>query len=271
MRWGLGRCLTLSLAIVCGFGASSFAQAAPQQERVASLVAEQVLSSLMLEEQNLVITETAKQSLSQTGLQADRFQLDAVNVLKTNSAGNMQVITLVASYREQTRRRLWLVIRAWYREVGGTVTISRAEPYWNSPESPEVQLRLLPHDAVSDTPGAANTYAKSVDILGDIVEAALDPGDPLPRSTDIAVVFIDRIAFDAQITVTSSAESDGEPLWTVDMRRLDATGWPILLIDGSQLSGKFLQIRYRPGSDRDPAGAVSTIVAAYPISALRRQ
>ena len=263
------RRLILSTLFVIAFCMPGHAETSERQTRLAAHLAGQML--IATADDKIILSPPATAALSQAGLSANRFQLESVDVLRNDNDGDEQAITFLAVYREETERRLWLVVRAWYDVAGDAIMVSRAEPYWNSPENPEVQLRLLPHDAVSDTPGAANTYAKSVAMLSDIVKAALDPDDPLPRSTDIAVVFIDRIAFDAQITVTSSAEPDGEPLWTVNMKRLDATGWPILLIDGSQLSGEFLQIRYRPGSDRDPAGAVSTIVAAYPISALRRQ
>jgi len=266
MSFTLARRLILSALFVIAFCVPGQAETSERQTRIATHLAEQML--VTVGDDKMTLSPSATTALSQTGLSADRFHLENVEVLRNDTDGDEQAITFLAVYREETERRLWLVIRAWYDVVGDTVAVSRAEPHWNSPAIPEVQLRVVTHDALSGEEASADTYAKNVQLLGDIVAAAIDPTQALPTRFNVALTFIDRVAFDAEITLTTAATADGASHRTLSSTRLDATGWPIIVVDGAQVGSGFLQVRYRPGSDRDPSQARSQIIAAYSIAEL---
>jgi len=262
------RRLILSTLFVIAFYMPGHAETSERQERIAAHLAGQMLATST--DDKITLSPSTIVSLSQAGLSTNRFRLGNVDVLRNDNDGDEQAITFLAVYSEETERRLWLVVRAWYDVVGDTVNVSRADPYWNSPAIPEIQLRVLPHNALSGEEASADTYAKNVELLGDIVAAAIDPAEALPTRFDVALTFIDRVAFDAEITLTTSATADGATQSTLSSTRLDATGWPIIVVDGALVSSGFLQVRYRPGSDRDPSQAQSEIIAAYSITELTR-
>ncbi len=252
--------------LALAFATPSMAEPSARQTELAAHLAATVLSAP--ETGDISLSPAASSALAETGISANRFRLERAEVLRNDIVGDEQAITLLAVYREETERRLWVVIRAWYDTIGHSISVSRAEPFWNSPEIPEVQLRVVPRGSIAHGQGSADTYAKNMALLGDIVGAAIDPSDPIPADFDLALMFVDRIAFDADITFTTSGTPDGAGQTTLDSTRLDATGWPIVLIDGAQIRDGFLQVRYRPGSDRDPAQAETQIIAAYSIADL---
>lgn len=262
------RRLILSTLFVIAFYLPGQAETSERQTRIAAHLAGNMLT--VTADDKITLVPAAIASLSQAGLSADRFQLDSVDVLRNDNDGDEQAITFLAVYSEETERRLWLVVRAWYDVVGDTVTVSRAEPFLNSPAIPEVQLRVVAHNVLSGDEASADTYAKNVVLLGDIVSAAIDPTQTLPARFDLALTFVDRVAFDAEITLTTSSTAEGATQNTLNSTRLDATGWPIIVVDGAQMNAGFLQVRYRPGSDRDPSEARSKIIAAYSIADLTR-
>lgn len=258
----------LSVLLVIAFCAPGQAETSERQTRIAAHVAGQML--IATADDKIILSPLAVASLSHAGLTANRFRLGNVEVLRNDIDGDEQAITFLAVYSEETERRLWLVIRAWYDVVGDTVAVSRAEPFWNSPAIPEVQVRVLPHDALTGEEASADTYAKNVTLLADIVSAAINPTQTLPARFDLALTFVDRVAFDAEIMLTTSATAGGSTQNTLNSTRLDATGWPIIVVDSAQMNDGFLQVRYRPGSDREPSQARSEIIAAYSIADLTR-
>lgn len=265
MNWFLHRILQVTI-VALAFATPGMAEPTSRQTELATHLAETVLSTAAPGDISLLPTASA--ALTQTGISANRFSLERTDILRHDNVGDEQAITLLAVYREETERRLWLVIRAWYDTIGRSIVVSRAEPFWNSPDSPEVQLRIVPRGSITNTQESADTYAKNIALLGDIVGAAVDPSESVPEDFDLVLTFIDRIAFDAEITFAASATPNGTIQATLDGTRLDATGWPIVLIEGAQMSDGFLQVHYRPGSDKDPSKAESQIIAAYSIADL---
>lgn len=242
-----------------------------QSADIATLVAEQVLTQQLLATSGVRISDNARDTLLLAGIDPGRFQLLNATALETLVTDDGQVLTLGAIYSEDTARRLWVVIRAWYELSGDIATVSRTELFWNSPEIPEVQLRPVLSGAVPSEPGSVDTYAKSIEKLGEIVAASIDPTGPLPSDVDLVLTFVDRIAFDAQVSFAMSQTGNGPALKTINAIRLDKTGWPIFVISARELRGGFLQVRYRPGSDRDSESSTNSLIASYSLSDLSTQ
>jgi hypothetical protein len=252
------------IAFVC-IQSAAFAQGAEDEVEISRLVASQMLVSGPLSNSEIQISNDARETLIGAGMVGNRFVLDSTTIMESKADGAEQAVTAVAVFQEETSRRLWLVVRAWYKVTNSTVYVSRAEVYWNSPDVPEVQMRMVPSGAIPLNSQPANSYAQCVSLIDEILSQAIDPAAVSEELGDAALIFIDRVAFDADVVLTLSETAEGEPTRVLETVRLEATGWPILIVESQQLSEGFLQVRYRAGSDRSSASSEHNIIAAYVI------
>jgi len=252
------------MVFICVHSAT-FAQGVENEAEISRLLASQILANEPLSTSRIIVSEVARETLVAAGMVGDRFKLDHTIVFESKIDGDEQVLTLGAIYQEETTRRLWLVIRAWYKVSATTIQVSRAEVFWNSPDVPEVQLRMVPRGAVSLSGQPVTSYAQSVVLINEILAQAINPADAAAILGDAALIFIDRIAFDAEVSLTISETAEGEAIRSLESTRLEATGWPILIVQGEQLGDGFLQVRYRAGSDRNPTSTARDVIAAYAI------
>lgn len=230
--------------------------------RIAEAAASQVLTNRAIVRDGIYFEPDAAQTLGFTGVSSDRFRVSEVAVLDARPDGDSQVLTVGIVFEETTGRRLWMVTRLWYDRVGPAISVGAAEAYWNSPQIPQVQVRAVPRGTIAASRPVADSFAASVALLDIVTGAALPPDSADADDADFVVIFVDRVARDAEVRVTLADSVEGEAVRELSAHRLEATGWPILLVPGDELSGGYLQVRYTPGSDGDPADTDARLIGA---------
>lgn len=257
------RSLVFALLLLIAVPFQTLAQDPPPDGIVAMAVTARILGDPMPDGPTVVLTDSVQTYLGNLAISRPRFEPGEIAPLASEAldTGERAIIFGVA-FTEETGRRLMAFVEVRYSANPKLIRVSAVEFFWTSPEQPEFQARRLETGRVALTLPPATSYADSVIRLGLITAAAIDPEAGTASGSDYAIFFVDRIARDATVRLTYADSQEGDAVRAVRAVRLDATGWPILLIPADQIELGYLQIRYTPGSDRPEEERTEVLLGA---------